>query len=255
MKRENLLEYAEQLGLDMNRFLEDMDSEPIKQMVERDKAEGAKANVDATPTVVIDGKAYSGSRTFPELKKMVQGDRLQRRAVLEIPDRLLSKGAPDAQVTLEFFADLESPVSRPALAALQQILDRYPAKVRLQFRNFPLVFHPQAPLAHEAAMTGAIGGHFWDFAAYLLDHQDSLREQDLIAYAGRLGLDETKFAEAMQKHRYAPRVDADLTQGQERGLRGSPVIFVNQKRIDGVPDLQKLTEYVEAELAQSQSSK
>ncbi|HEY7090542.1 MAG TPA: thioredoxin domain-containing protein, partial [Tepidisphaeraceae bacterium] len=81
MKRENLLEYAEQLGLDMNRFLEDMDSEPIKQMVERDKAEGAKANVDATPTVVIDGKAYSGSRTFPELKKMVQGDRLQRRAV------------------------------------------------------------------------------------------------------------------------------------------------------------------------------
>jgi protein-disulfide isomerase len=249
MKREDLLEYAGQLGLNMNRFRKDLDSERIKQMVERDKADGAKAKVEATPTVVINGKAYSGSRTYEELKKMVQGDRLLRRAVMEIPDRLLSKGAPDAAVTLEFFADLESPVSRPALAALQQILDRYPAKVRLQFRNFPLVFHPQAPLAHEAAMTGATGGHFWEFATYLLDHQDSLREQDLIAYAGQLGLDENQFADAMQKHRYAPRVDADLLQGEERGLRGSPVIFVNQKRIDGVPDLRKLTEYVEAELA------
>jgi len=249
MKRENLLAYAEQLGLDMNRFRKDLDSDAIKQMVEHDKLDGAKAKVEATPTVLINGKAYSGSRSYAELKKLVQGDRLQRRALLEIPDRLLSKGSPDANVTLEFFADLESPVSRPALAALQQILDRYPTKVRLQFRNFPLVFHPQAPLAHEAAMTGATEGHFWDFAAYLLDHQDSLREQDLIAYAGRLGLDENQFAESMRKHRYAPRVDADLTKGQERGLRGSPVIFVNKKRIDGVPDLQKLTEYVEAELA------
>jgi protein-disulfide isomerase len=249
MKRENLLEYAEQLGLDMNRFRKDLDSDDVKQMIERDKADGEKAKVEATPTVVINGKAYSGSRSFAELKKLVQGDRLQRRALLEIPDRMLSEGAPDAKVTLEFFADLESPVSRPALAALEQILDRYPTKLRLQFRNFPLTFHPQAPLAHEAAMTGATVGHFWDFARYLLDHQDSLREQDLISYAGRLGLDETQFADAMRNHRYAPRVDADLVQGQERGLRGSPVVFVNQKRIDGVPDLQKLTEYVEAELA------
>ncbi|HLK48954.1 MAG TPA: thioredoxin domain-containing protein [Bryobacteraceae bacterium] len=249
LKRENLLQYAQQLGLDMNRFRQDLDSDRIKQAIDRDKADGTKAKVEATPTIFINGKQYTGSRPFTELKKLVAGDHLRRRSISEIPDRMLSKGAADAKVTLEFFADLQSPVSRPAVEVLEELLRRYPDSVRIQFRNFPLVFHPQAELAHEAAMTGARDGHFWDFAAYLLDHQDSLREQDLIAYAGRLGLDQSQFAEAMRKHRYAPRIDADLVQGQERGLRGSPVIFVNHKRIDGVPALQELTGYVEAELA------
>ena len=39
-----------------------------------------------------------------------------------------------------------------------------------------------------------------------------------------------------------------LEAGFKRGIRGSPVIFVNGRRIDGVPSLQTLTEYVEAEL-------
>ena len=98
-------------------------------------------------------------------------------------------------------------------------------------------------------MAAAKEGRFWEFAGYILDHQDSLREQDLIAYAGRLGLEEAKFAEIIRQHRCSPRVDADLAEGARRGIRGSPVIFVNSKRIDGVPSLQTLTSYVEAELA------
>jgi protein-disulfide isomerase len=43
-------------------------------------------------------------------------------------------------------------------------------------------------------------------------------------------------------------VEADLLAGQNRGIRGSPVILVNEKRIDGVPSLKTLTEYVEAAL-------
>ena len=33
-----------------------------------------------------------------------------------------------------------------------------------------------------------------------------------------------------------------------RGVRGSPALFVNGRRIDGVPTLAALTQYVEAEL-------
>ena len=132
---------------------------------------------------------------------------------------------------------------------LNKLIQRYPTKVRLQFRNFPLAFHPQAPLAHEAAMTAALKGHFWEFATFIMDHQESLREQDLIAYAAHVGMDETKFAELIHQHQYAARVDADLEAGLKRGIRGSPVVFVNGTRIDGVPSLQTLTEYVEAEMA------
>jgi 2-hydroxychromene-2-carboxylate isomerase len=97
-------------------------------------------------------------------------------------------------------------------------------------------------------MDAARLGRFWEMARFILDHQDMLREQDLIAYAGSLGLDEHKFAEMLDQRRYSARADADVSDGFKRGIRGSPVVFVNSKRIDGVPSLQKLTEYVESEL-------
>lgn len=249
LQRNDLLRDAEKLGLDMDRFRKDLDSDRLKQAIERDKAEGAKLGVSGTPTFFVNGKEYSGTRSFEQLKELVQGVARRKRALSEITDNLMSRGPANARVTLEFFADLESPVSRPAVAVLEQVLSRYPSAVRLQFKNFPLAFHPQAGLAHEAAMVAARQGRFWEVAAYILDHQDGLREQDLVAYAGRLGLDETKFAETIQQRRYAPRVDADVEEGFKRGIRGSPVIFVNSKRIDGVPSLQILTEYIDAELA------
>ena len=71
----------------------------------------------------------------------------------------------------------------------------------------------------------------------------------MIAYAGRMGLDQGKFAATLQEHRYAPRVDADVTAGQGRGIHGSPAIVINDKRIDGVPNAQVLVSYIDAALA------
>ena len=183
---------------------------------------------------------------------MRRSEHRRSRALAEITDELISKGPAAAPVTLEVFVDLQSPVSRPAVAVINDVMKRYPSAVRLQFRNFPLSFHPQAALAHEAAMAAAREGRFWEFAAYVLDHQDALREQDLIALAGRLGLDSQSFAETIREHRYAPRVEADVLAGFGKGIRGSPVILVNGRRIDGVPSLQILSEYVEAALAGQQ---
>jgi protein-disulfide isomerase len=161
----------------------------------------------------------------------------------------MSKGPASAPVTVEFYADLESPVSRSASYVLDELTSKYPAAVRVQFRNYPLSFHPLAAMAHDAAMTAAREGHFWAMANYVFDHQESAREQDLIAYAGRLGIDTTKFAETLKSRRYSPRIDADLADGFQRGVHGSPVIYVNGNKIDGVPSLQSLTEYVETALA------
>jgi protein-disulfide isomerase len=249
IKRADLLAYAEKLGLNMDRFRKDLDSDRLKQAIAQDQAEGTKLGVNGTPTFYINGKEYSGTMSFGQLKQLIGGEQHRAWATTEITDHLMSKGPENAPITVEFYADLESPVSRPAMAVIQELLDRYPTSVRLQFRNFPLAFHPQAPLAHEAALDAARLGHFWEFAGYILDHQDSIREQDLISYAGRLGLDETKFAATLHERRYSARVEADLAEGAKRGIRGSPVVFVNTRRIDGVPSLDQLTQYVEAELA------
>ncbi len=98
-------------------------------------------------------------------------------------------------------------------------------------------------------MTAASQGRFWEFLSFILDRQEALREQDLIAEAGRLGLDRAKFAESLGQHRFAPRVEADLEAGLRRGLRGSPVLFINGRRIDGVPSLEKMVQSIESALA------
>jgi protein-disulfide isomerase len=247
--REDLLKHAASLNLNMAKFRQDLDSDRIKKLIETDKAEGDSKHVQGTPTFFVNGKEYSGTKSLDELKALVKGEFGRKMALTEITDNLMSKGPSTAPVTIEFFADLESPVSRSANYVLEELLTKYPAEIRLQFRNYPLSFHAQAGLVHDAAMTAAHEGHFWEMANYVFDHQESVREQDLIAYAGRLGLDQEKFAATIQKRKYTPRVDADLADGFQRGVRGSPVIFVNGKQIDGVPSLLTLTEYVEAALA------
>ena len=254
VQRSDLVGYAKKLGLNVARFEKDMDSEQTKKAIEADVSEGTKLGVNGTPSYTINGKLYSGTRPLAQLKVLIAGDRLRLRALAEVPDRVMSRGPETAPLVLELFADLQSPVTKPTIAVVNELMQRYPSAVRLQFRNFPLAFHPQAALAHEASMTAAKDGRFWEFATYVLDHQDSLREQDLIALAGRLGLDATKFEQTIQDHRYAPRVEADVQAGQQRGIRGSPVVLVNGQRIDGVPSLKTLTDYVEAELTARQST-
>ncbi len=249
LKRDDLTRYAETLGLDTERFRADLESEQLAQRIAADKAEGEARGVSGTPAFSVNGRMYSGTKTTEELRKLVQDERARIWALSEVTDERLSKGPADAPVVLELFADLQSPVSIPAMQMVDGAVAKYHGAVRVQFRNFPLAFHRDAPMAHAAAMTAARYGRFWEFAAYILAHQDSLREQDLFAYAGELGLDANSFAEMVRDRRYAPRVDADLAAGVSRGVRGSPVIFVNGRRIDGVPDLRVLTQYVEEELA------
>jgi protein-disulfide isomerase len=249
VQRADLLDYGRKLGLDIGRFEKDLDSESIKQAIAADLSEGNKVGVEGTPTYTINGKVYSGTKPFAQLEQLIGGEERRARALAEITDSAMSKGPEGAPVILEVFVDLQSPVSPLAMAVVNNAMQRRPAAVRLQFRNFPLSFHPQAALAHEAAMTAARQGRFWEFATYVLEHQDALREQDLIALAGRVGLDASAFAETIRNHRYAPRVEADLQAGFDKGIRGSPVIFVNGRRIDGVPSLQTLNEYIEAALA------
>jgi protein-disulfide isomerase len=49
-------------------------------------------------------------------------------------------------------------------ATLKQLLDRYPGKLRLAYRDFPLeAIHPQARRAAEATRCAQDQGKFWDY--------------------------------------------------------------------------------------------
>ena len=56
---ESLVAYAEQLGLDVQRFKADMQSEKVRGRVERDRTEGEKLDIQGTPAVFVQGRYYN----------------------------------------------------------------------------------------------------------------------------------------------------------------------------------------------------
>lgn len=61
IRRPELLDFARRIGLDMERFERDMDSEPVRKRVERDIREGRENGVTGTPTLFVDGLRYDGA--------------------------------------------------------------------------------------------------------------------------------------------------------------------------------------------------
>ncbi|MDP8255304.1 MAG: thioredoxin domain-containing protein [Candidatus Alcyoniella australis] len=60
LKRENLLKYAQELGLDMARFEKDMDSDKFADFLAKEAREGDALKIRATPTIFINGHRYTG---------------------------------------------------------------------------------------------------------------------------------------------------------------------------------------------------
>ncbi|MGM0578513.1 MAG: DsbA family protein [Myxococcota bacterium] len=62
-------ELAKEAGLDMERFEEDLESEAVAAIVERDVAEADRAGVDGTPTFFLDGRMVELERLEEALER------------------------------------------------------------------------------------------------------------------------------------------------------------------------------------------
>ncbi|MPY77297.1 MAG: thioredoxin domain-containing protein [Actinophytocola sp.] len=68
--------FAEEIGLDLERFHTDMDSDAVAKRIEADKADAEKAEVTGTPTLFVNGERFTPSgETFAEVKQQFR-DRL-----------------------------------------------------------------------------------------------------------------------------------------------------------------------------------
>ncbi|MDB5161268.1 MAG: disulfide bond formation protein DsbA [Candidatus Saccharibacteria bacterium] len=68
---EFILTYAEQIGLNMEKFAEDLDSEDVGLRIQEDIDSGIRNEVDSTPTFFINGEAYSGPYDYGILSLII----------------------------------------------------------------------------------------------------------------------------------------------------------------------------------------
>ena len=63
--------FAEELGLDLERFDADRNSPEVKQRIERDEQEAQSLGVSGTPAFFINGRFLSGAQPFEAFKRVI----------------------------------------------------------------------------------------------------------------------------------------------------------------------------------------
>lgn len=109
------------------------------------------------------------------------------------------------------------------------MLKKYPDKVRLVFKNFPIRSHKFAIKAAAAALAAEPLGKFWEFHDTLFDNYNQLNDEKIQEIVGIVGLDETKFKEKQKNPAITQRIRLDYEEGIRIGVRGTPTIFINGK--------------------------
>ena len=157
-------------------------------------------------------------------------------------------GASHAPVNVVEYGDFECPNCKQAAPAVRLLLERFPGRVRLVYRHFPLEeVHPHALHAALAAEVAAGQGKFWPMHDLLFDNQRHLKLPQLRGYAQRLELDLLRYDAEMEGELYLQRVREQIEGGERSGVRATPTFFLNGLIQDVSFGLQALFEKVRTE--------
>jgi protein-disulfide isomerase len=152
------------------------------------------------------------------------------------------------------FSDFQCPFCAQAQATLKQILERYPGKVKLVYRDLPLdAIHPQARRAAEAARCARDQGKFWEYHDLLFGHFPQAAPDDLKQYAQQVGLDLTSSMVVSQGEFIKPRCNG-RRRGYRLGITARQLSLVNGRPYEGAQPLDAFTRLIEQELGRVAAS-
>jgi protein-disulfide isomerase len=186
---------------------------------------------------------------------VIAGSRQRERIAAQVVPGEKTKGAASAQVVVEEFADFQCPACRrfyegPARQLEQEYVKT--GKVRFVFRHYAFLGQ-ESRWAAEAAECANEQSRFWDYYDKLFTEQGGenagvFAKPNLQRFAAELGLDATRFNQCMASGKFAASVQADFTAGANRGVRGTPSVFVNGRLVDRGSDYAILRDAIEQAL-------
>jgi protein-disulfide isomerase len=228
----------------------------VEQIYEQNKSRfGTAPRSDALVRIreVLGGRAVAERRAAFEKElrgKAKVAVRLEApRATVAIPAGAPATGPAAAPVTIVEFTDYQCPYCHRAQAVIDEVMQRYSGKVRLVHLDFPLDGHPEAVPAARASRCAGEQGRFWEYHRGMMSRPGPLDTADLRGRAAMLKLDPAKFHACLASDRFDPAIRAELRQGTELGVSGTPAYFVNGRMLSGSRPIESFAEVIEAELA------
>lgn len=172
------------------------------------------------------------------------------KALVPVPAGAAVWGDRDALVTLVLFGDLACPFTARALASLPSLATRFGEELRVVFKFYPAPGDAEAQRgAAAAAIAWDAGGMdvFWKFVGAVAQTRGKLDEATLDRLGVEAGLGAGTIAGRLPGA--PPAILAqDLELGRRLGVRGTPVLFLNGRRLDGLQSAAKLGKVIEHEL-------
>jgi protein-disulfide isomerase len=157
--------------------------------------------------------------------------------------RSWSIGPDDARARIVAWGDYEQPLTAETDRLIRNIVVSR-GDVRYTFRHYPIdrscnpgtprTLYENACLAAkavEAAGTLAGAEGYWAMHAWALENQRSLSADSLTAAAAGVGIDQERFAAAMESPEVTAAVDEDVRAAYATGLASVPWVFLNEKRV------------------------
>jgi len=170
---------------------------------------------------------------------------------VRVPLEGAARGPATAKVNIVAFSDFQCPFCSRVVPTLDRVMKDYPTQVRLWFRHNPLPFHPDAPLASEAALAAEAQGKFWQMHDKMFANQQNIKRPDLEKYAQELGLDMGKFKAALDGNTYKSRIDADMALATQIGVQGTPNFYVDGRNIQGAQPYEEFKKVIDDEIARA----
>ena len=165
------------------------------------------------------------------------------------------KGGANAQVIIQEFSDFQCPFCGRVNPTIEQVMREYGNRVKIVWRNYPLPFHQEAPLAHEAAweiMRQGGSEKFWAYHDILFENQRAIARNNLEAYAEQVGgINMGQFRAALDNRTHQARMQQDVDAISEAGARiGTPSFFINGRLVQGAQPFEAFKTAIDRALAE-----
>lgn len=119
---------------------------------------------------------------------------------------------------------------------MERVLARFEGDVQLVL--YPFTLNATSEVATQAALCAGEQGKFWEFHRMLYARQEQWRRlsnphQRLQEFTVEIGVDAAALASCVRSGRMEKLMHADKAYGRSLGVRSTPTVFINDKRIVG----------------------
>jgi protein-disulfide isomerase len=275
---------AGKLGLAPDAVLADIKANKYGPKIDASMDQASDLNARGTPHFFINGRRLSGAQPFAKFEELVneqlkiaQGlvkagtprDKVyeeimkkakgpqepEKREVANPGKDNPFKGKANAKVVIQEFSDFQCPFCSRVNPTIKELMDLYPGQIQVVWRNMPLPFHKEAPLASEAAQEVFVqkgADAFWKYHDILFENQKALTRPDLEKYAEQVGgVDMAKFKKALDDRTHQKVVENDMAVAKKAGVSGTPAFTINGYFLSGAQPLPQFKKLVDLALKEA----